>query len=525
MVGSTPIAGSSESFGRRLRRYARPTPYKIAGLIFLLFMLPICARLPWSGDIGQHASTIWRLRENLGHPRSPMIDVPGDGSPYFSPYQVLGALVSLATGLVPLKVLHLLALSNMVVLVIGIGAFVRSLTTNRWAPVLALACYVFLWGVDVQVWSGYESLLSLSLGVSYPSAFAAGLMFLVWAWTLRLLGRVPEGSRVSASPAKRIPAHLAIGLLVFVIVLSHPFTGIPTCLGIVAIFAASLRTLKLRDWLLWVLSGAVLLVGMLAWPYWSAFDLKQSAALDAMHKGLYNHPLNWFGFALVLGIPALITRFRRDRLDPLVLLFALTAATVGYGYLSGHYSWGRVYPSLVLSLQFATALELSRIPGKQWFRQQFSLVATVTLVLGAWVQSGALFYIEPKEHWPKPVVDVVQAWNPWPGFQWTTKYLKYGDVVMTRGERPSVMLPAYGYYTVAAGYPDPAVSEKELQQRSWDSWKFFNTDTDNALRLELLKKYHAHWVLIRPQDGAVPEGPEFEVVARSPQGEYLIHVK
>lgn len=87
-----------------------------------------------------------------------------------------------------------------------------------------------------------------------------------------------------------------------------------------------------------------------------------------------------------------------------------------------------------------------------------------------------------------------------------------------------MILPAYGYYTVAAGYPDPAVTEQVLSQRAWDAWKFFGKDTDAQTRLDLLKKYHAHWVLIRPQDGAVPQGPDFHVVAQSPQGEFLVHV-
>lgn len=400
-------------------------------MLFILFILPICARLPWSGDIGQHASTIWRLRSDLVNPTSPMIDVPGAGSPYFSPYQVLGALISLATHLTPLQTLHLLAVGNVIVMVIGIGAFVRTLTSRPWAPVLALACYLFLWGVDVEVWSGYESLLSFGLGVSYPSAFAAGLMFLVWARTIRLLGRVPDSAPASTSLVRRIPAHLAVGLTTYVIVLSHPFTGIPTVLGVVAILLGSIRTLRPRDWGLWALSGAVMLVGIASWPYWDAFSLKQSSALDAVHRGLYSHPLNWFGFALVLGLPSLISRFRRDRLDPLVLIFALTGAGVLYGWMSGHYSWGRVYPAVILSLQLATAVELSRVAGQDWFRRQFTIAATVTLVIGAWVQAGTLFFIQPKSHWPKPIVNSVQAWDPWPGFQWTTKYLKYGDVVMT----------------------------------------------------------------------------------------------
>ncbi|GAA1111193.1 hypothetical protein GCM10009663_60650 [Kitasatospora arboriphila] len=494
-------------------------------LLFLLVLVPMCARLPWSGDIGQHASTIWRLREDLGHPTSPMIDVPGDGSPYFSPYQLLGALVSLATGLVPLKTLHLLAVGNVLLVLAGIGAFVRTLTTRRWAPVFALLCYFFLWGTDVRVWSGYESFVSFSLGVSFPSAFAAGLMFLTWAATMWLLDRVPGARPVTTSPLARIPLHAAVGLVMFVVLLSHPFTGIVLSLGMVGILAGSLRSLKLRGWLYWGLSAAVMLAGVALWPYWSLFGLQQSAALDAMHHGLYSHPLNWFGFALVLGLPALVARFRRDRLDPLVITFALIAAAVLYGFVSGHYSWGRAYPGVIVVLQFATALELARVPRSQWFRRELSLITTVVLLFGVWVQSGAMFYLVPKSRFPKAVVHNVQTWNPWPGFQWTGAYLKYGDVVMTRGERPLVMLPAYGYFTVEAGYPDPAVAQPVLDERAADTRAFFAEGASEAERTRLMAKYHAGWVLIRPEDGEVPTGPAFTEVAHSPQGEVLLRYR
>ncbi|WP_052509617.1 hypothetical protein [Kitasatospora griseola] len=526
--GSSPLGSEDGSrapkSARGLRGLFRITPYRVTGLLFLLFLVPMAARLPWSGDIGQHASTIWRLRENLSHPTSPMIDLPGDGSPYFSPYQLFGALVSLATGLVPLKTLHLLAVMNVVLVITGLGALVRALTPNRWAPVVALFSYFFLWGVDVSVWSGYESFVSFSLGLSYPSAFGAGVMFWIWALTLRLLGRVPDRAPLSDSLLVRIPLHLLLGVALFSVLLSHPFTGIVLCMGMAGIMIGSLRVIVLRDWLLWALSAAVVTVGVLAWPYWSVLELKQSAALDDMHRGLYNHPLNWFGFALLLGLPAMVARFRRNRLDPVVLTFALVGATVAYGWFSGHYSWGRAYPGVIVMLQLAAALEAARIPWRQWTRNYFTGIMAICLVFGMWVQSGVMFYLVPKNHFPKGVVENVQAWNPWPGYTWAGKYLKYGDVVMATGERPLVQLPAYGYYTVEAGYPDPAIDQAVLDQRKKDTDEFFAKDTTNTRKTELLRQYHADWVMLLPKDGEVPTGPEFQVVTKSPQGEYLIKV-
>ncbi|MCX4748555.1 hypothetical protein OG455_24070 [Kitasatospora sp. NBC_01287] len=528
----TPPEADREPTARRgarsplssLRRAVRLTPYRVACLVLLLILVPIAAQLPWSGDIGQHASTIWRLRTNLAHPTSPMIDLPGRGSPYFSPYQLIGALVSLAIGWTPLRTLHLLAVGNVLLILVGIGVFVRALSSRPWAPVFAVLSYFFLWGTTVEVWSGYESFLSFSLGLSYPSAFAAGLMLLLWAGVLNLLGRVPERGPLPRSLAFRIPAHLTLGVVLFAIVLSHPFTGIVVCLGLAAIMLGSLRDLTRRDWLLWGGSAAVLLAGVLAWPYWSVWHLGDSAALDSVHQNLFHHPLDWFGFALLLGVPALVARVRRDRRDPLVWTFLLVAPAVGYGWFSGDFSWGRAYPGLILMLQLAVALEAARIPWSQWFKREFSLLLTLSLAFGIWVQAGAMFYLFPKSDFPRGVTDNVQAWEPWPGFQWTTEYLGYGDVVMTTGTRPLDMLPAYGYYTVAAGYPDPAIAQSVLDQRAHDTWVFFSKEATNGEKFQLLREYHAGWVLIRPEDGVVPRGPGFQVVAKSPQGEYLIKV-
>ncbi|MFF7633879.1 hypothetical protein ACFZB9_12095 [Kitasatospora sp. NPDC008050] len=505
----------------------RVTPYRVTGLLFLLVLVPMCFALPWSGDQGQHASTIWRLRENFSHPTSPLIDISGNNSPYFAPYQVFGALVSLVTGLVPLKTMHLLAVMNVVLVITGIGAFVRTLTSRPWAPVIALFTYFFLWGVNVEVWSGYESWLSFCLGLSYPSAFAAGLMFWLWAGTLRLLGRVPDRAPLSDKLAVRIPAHVALGLVLFVVLLSHPFTGIVICLGLAGIMIGSLRGLSVRNWLLWVLSAAVTLAAVLVWPYFNLLDQQQSSALDAMHQGLYSAPLAWFGFALVLGLPALFLRFRRNRMDPLVLTFALIGAVVAYGWFSGHYSFGRAYPGLIMTMQLAVAIEAAEIPWKDWFKRELSLMLTVALALGMWVQAGTIFYLIPKKDFPKGVVDNVQTWNPWPGYQWVAQYgVKYGDVVMTSGERPLDQLPAYGYYTVSTDYPDPAVAQSVFDQRNHDVWEFFySKEATDQDRRDLLTKYHASWVLIMPGQGVVlPSGSGYEQVATSPQGEYLYKV-
>ncbi|NEC48202.1 hypothetical protein G3I18_06380, partial [Actinospica acidiphila] len=85
-------------------------------------------------------------------------------------------------------------------------------------------------------------------------------------------------------------------------------------------------------------------------PYFDVFALAGDSSVDAMHRRLYLDLAGQFGLAL-LGLPALWLRARRSRRDPLVLMFALDCAVVAYGWVSGHYTYGRALGLTLLPLQ------------------------------------------------------------------------------------------------------------------------------------------------------------------------------
>lgn len=160
----------------------RPSPYQCAGFLFFLVMTLAFWRVPLCCDAGQHAAVVERLKAGLLHPRHPMADLPGAGSPYYSPYAVAQGVFARLTGLGGWEVLRLAGPLNLLVLLTGLGRFVRVLTPRPWAPVLALTAMVLLWGVERAWWSGYLNLMSMTGTLPYPSAFAIGLAF--WAWAL-----------------------------------------------------------------------------------------------------------------------------------------------------------------------------------------------------------------------------------------------------------------------------------------------------------------------------------------------------
>ncbi|TGA92564.1 hypothetical protein E2651_36800, partial [Streptomyces sp. MZ04] len=174
-----PLRGATALYGGR--RW-RPSPYFVFGGLFWLVMSLAFWRVPMCCDFGQHAAVVERLKADLLHPRHPMADLPGAGSPYYSPYAVAQGAFARLTGLAGWEVVKLAGPLNLLVLLTGIGRFVKVLTPRQWAPVFALFAMVVLWGTRMAWWSGYLGLMSMTGNLAYPSTFAIGLAFWAWAW-------------------------------------------------------------------------------------------------------------------------------------------------------------------------------------------------------------------------------------------------------------------------------------------------------------------------------------------------------
>ncbi|OAH10073.1 hypothetical protein STSP_65800 [Streptomyces jeddahensis] len=498
-------------------------------------MLAVVVRLPWIGDLGIHAATTERLRHSLFDPGNPLVaeDTP---SPYYSPWTVLLGSFAKVTGLSVFVVLRIGALISLVLLVTGVRQFVRTFSARRAAVPLALLCLLFLWGTQLFEWSGFLGLGSLALTVSYPSTFALALSFHFWALLRKALPG-PAGSAPAGSEPAGPRTFAGLGLLWAVILLSHQFSGV------VASFGALAVVLGARPWPVrsaWVRLGTGLVLGvavLAVWPYYDFFALFGTQDLDDIHRPLYRDVLPRFWLVLV-GVAALVLRWRRDRRDPLVIFFLLGALVFTAGWLTGHYSWGRVLPAALIPAQLAAALEVAEWGGRRAGAPamrpvmrpgapsamrpatRFAAVLAAALLVGAWAQAGTLGYVIRPGLLPAAVADKYR--KPWDGYHWITPWVPYGDVVMAK-TFPARQIPAYGPYTVAPGYPDVFLPDQ--QQRLAAVERYFAAGTPRDERLSILHRYGVRWIVQRPRDGGLPAAdPGLRRVASGPNGQILYEV-
>ncbi|WP_431996488.1 hypothetical protein [Streptomyces fungicidicus] len=466
----------------------RPTPYQLFGFLFWLVMSLAYWRVPLCCDAGQHAAVVERLKDDLLHPRHPMADLPGAGSPYYSPFALAQGGFARLTGLGGWEVLRLTGPLNLLVLLSGIGRFVRVLTPRPWAPVLALGAMTLLWGLERAWWSGYLNLMSMTGNLAYPSALAIGLAFWAWALTGALARNAGAVRYVGPSGLRPVPGYAALGALYGLILLVHPITAVAAALGAVALIAGWQRRWGPAALGRWALTGAVALLTAACWPYFDVFALAGDDSVDAMHRRLYLDLGGQFGLAL-LGLPALWLRARRTSWrDPLVLMFVLDCLMVAYGWVSGHYTYGRILGLTLVAPQFALAVELAAPrPWPVWRRLLGGAAAAGACAGFLTVQAGA---VVPAGFEQPP---------SWPDYAWAARHIGPGEVVIADGYYAVHAIAGYGPNLAAPAWPDAALDEKERLRRAADVRVYLDPGSSRAERAAVVRRYHARWVLLTPR--------------------------
>ncbi|WP_375733594.1 hypothetical protein [Polymorphospora lycopeni] len=520
-----------------------PLLYLVLSTLAVLFAVALVVRQPWGADFGLHAAVVGRLRDDLWHPADPMVEAAAP-SPYFTPYPLLLAVIAKVTGLGPATVVSAAAPVNLALLLYGLWRFVRVFTANRWAPVLALLFVPLLWGPAVPQWGGFPALRGLVLILPYPSTLAFGLMLLCWVAVAGAL-RTPSWSR-----------WLGAGLLGGLVILIHPFTAVNTAIGVVALVAGRAIWLVRARPLGVLVGAAAALLPVFGWPYFRVTAIASSASdLNAIHETLYLDVAGRYGLAFLVGVPALVLRLRRDRLDPLVLLCGLSGAVVLAGWLTGAYALGRVWPVLLLGLQVAAAVELAtavatafgrrpvagqppgdavkvgtgsggpapRRPGNgaRLLAGLWATVAAVACLAGFATQYGNLLLVLPADQLSAPRRAAHGVTNR-PDLGWVGRAVEPGAVVLTGNVSVGRALLAYEIRSVAPPWPDPLLDDEE--RRRAEQAELVDPETPEPRRRELLVAYGVDWIF--DPDGSYGWADGYaSAVAEGPGGSRLLKVE
>ncbi|MFJ5773679.1 hypothetical protein [Streptomyces sp. NPDC093094] len=517
-----PARGATALRGGRLWR---PTPYQVFGFLFWLVMSLAYWRIPLCCDAGQHAAVVERLRADLLRPRHPMADLPGAGSPYFSPYAVAQGVSARLTGLSGWETVRLAGPLNLLVLLTGIGRFVRMLTPRPWAPVLALAASTLLWGTERAWWSGSLGLMPLAGTLGDPPVFAVGLALWAWALTGRL-ARDTAGVRfVGPRGLPSLTGYAGLGLLYGLVLLVDPVTAAAALAGGAATAAGRQRGWGAAVAGRWALTAAAALATAACWPYFDAFTAMLhggGAPRERPHEDLPG----LFWLALPAGLPALWLRGRRAARegggpraawrDPLVLMFASACLVAAYGWCVGRPFCGGLLGLAPLPLQCALAVELAAPRPWPVRRRLLGAVAAATACTGFLaVQAGA---VVPRS------LDPVGFGQPprWPSYAWAAPYIRPGEVVIADGRHAVRSITGHGPYLAAPPWPDPALDERERLRGLADVRAYLDDGSTRAGRAAVVRRHRVRWLLLTRRR-RVPE--EAVVVAWSERtGEVLARV-
>lgn len=457
------------------------------------FFAVVIWMLPASNDLFVHAATLEQLQDNFWSPRDPMVDEPGLGNPYFSPYMVFWAAVAKLASIETFNVLRLAAFVNLVVFLSGFNAFVKSLSMNKRAPVFALLCTFFIWGTGFFYWSGFISFPSLILSIGYPSTFAVGAGLWIWALLEKII--VCKGYS-----ARLIVFSVLAAVLGTVVLLSHQFTALGVCIY-AGIYVARHAKILTR-WSLTSLASIALIVTacVLWWHWYDLFDATGGVdGFNAVHKSLYEDWIRRYSL-LFLTIPVLVYRLRRDWADPLVHTVLICLAVFIYGGVSGNFYLGRIFPPTALLSQIALGIAIA-----DWIRanesrlkRSFAVVACVAILAGVIFQSGFINVVSPGSY-PTAMDKAFGSRTTKGDYQWISGHVAFGESIMTRDWDARAMAPGYGRFTVMPAWPDPFLGDKERIRRD-DTREFFHRESTPSRRSELMKKYDTRWVVLREAD-------------------------
>ena len=473
-----------------------------AAAFFLWFSLsaiffPLAA-YQYGTDYWEYSATIKEWSANLWNPKNPHLDIE-TGSPRFSPIFFLLAATAKLFNLSPIQTMGLSSILNTVLLLGGIFLFFRIYFENDWAPVVGLVVLLSGWGIGWQFSNVYQ-LRNLFFHISNTWTFAFALSLYLFWLTLKILTKKTSSLMI----------HVLLGLLVFLIILSHPPSS-AFAIGsfLILIFTKSKASFMTRTKLIFAA-----LMGLLAIELWPYLSMRRLIAMLYVDKGwpvkgldLYklNEALLTLGPAL-LGIP-LILYFIYKKKHPFIFAgFFIMICPYFLNILYFFHSFNRYifYAVFYLHLALVWAILQLKHQSQSMPRLSFSsrslqgiLYGFFALFFGWNITLAAMefagFHIDvnispkppPRYATRHPVVSDMKKFS---------KFIPEDAVVLAPLEI-SWPLPSFSGKVIAVFHSNPLV--QDVGHRFNNNKKFFSKEASWKERMNILKHYQVTHVLYK----------------------------
>jgi hypothetical protein len=460
-------------------------------LVFFLSLQVLAFSLQgiWVEDFWEHSAAVSEFMRSPLSPSHPQLNLAAPHT-FLNPYTFLVALTALSLGWDSITALSIFGVLNFCLFCWGLSVFISShypIKNNAYkVSFYALLFILFLWGGQPWPYSGFFSYQIFLFNLPYPSTFVGGISLL----TLGLIRR--------RQPQFGLIQWFSLVIVTSVSLLSHALTAQFLVIGLVAQALTAQQnsfTQLLKIGLLCIAAVALACL----WPFYPFLALLRGAGTvyDISNLTMYFHFFErvW-PFILLSPLIAWVLLQRNYR----VLLFIFCATTVIYlfGLYSHKYSYGRIISYTVMIAQICCAIVVAQL--ETWLTQdrrrlrltyQALLFSLLIFLSMDWLFASTtrLLTAANSVRLGRPILNEIS----YKEYRALSVHIPAGSLVFANLDA-SWVLPSFGAKVIAAQHPLAFVHD--AAQRVEHTTLFFAPDTPRSARLDLLKKYHADYLLI-----------------------------
>jgi hypothetical protein len=483
-----------------------PVSYWLCGAALLVYVAACTGHRDnvWGADAWEHHRVILALSQDFEHPQNPTYAAEPPSIRY-SPYSVVLAAISRASGIDTWDVLSAAGVVNVLGLLVALWFFLAAYREQRIAT-YALLMMLGLWLVA----PGYASSNALSdmpwHGVN-PTAFALPIILIVWAIARRI-------SCGTLSPLWG----LAIGPLSSSVILTHAIAGAFCALGLAILLLLCPSEYRGRLFIVLIASAIFGAALCFLWPWYDFTKVLVGKKLEGTWFNLaiaWRTLTVWYLPSILFALFALPMRSR-----PLVAFCLLgLVASYAMGWLSiplRSFSLQRGSLAGVWFAQIAVAAwaaDSKLLDPRTWNGRIRNLLSediltscrpavdVCLMILLLWGFGTQIWSIAREAHLARAYVAPLTG-REYKQLDLRRRYagllapMKLHDVVLA-DNRTAWPVPSFGGRIVSSLHGEFFIMDEA--EREKDVQLFFAEGTDDKQRAKIVRRYKARWIMLNTE--------------------------